>query len=87
MENKKKKLGLLPRLLIAIVLGLIIGSVAPGMGKFGEVIIRLGATFTGLFGEFLGFIIPLMIIGFVAPGIAELGTGACKTLAQTVGVA
>ena len=87
MENKKKKLGLLPKLLIAIVLGLIIGSVAPGMGKFGEVIIRLGATFTGLFGEFLGFIIPLMIIGFVAPGIADLGTGAGKTLAQTVGVA
>lgn len=87
MENKKKKLGLLPKLLIAIVLGLVIGSVAPSIGTVGEVIIRLGATFTGLFGEFLGFVIPLMIIGFVAPGIAELGTGAGKTLAQTVGIA
>ncbi len=87
MEKQKKKLGLLPKLLIAIVLGLVIGSVAPGMGKFGEVIIRLGATFTGIFGEFLNFVIPLMIIGFVAPGIADLGTGAGKTLAQTTGVA
>ncbi len=85
--EKKKKLGLLPKLLIAIVLGLVIGSVAPMMGKFGEVVIRLGATFNGVFGEFLNFIIPLMIFGFVAPGIADLGTGAGKTLAETVGIA
>ena len=87
MEKQKKKLGLLPKLLIAIILGLVIGSVAPGMGTPGEVIIRLGATFNGVFGEFLNFVIPLMIIGFVAPGIADLGTGAGKTLAETTGVA
>ena len=51
------------------------------------VIIRIGATFNSIFGNFLGFCIPLIIIGFVAPGIADLGQGAGKTLAITAGIA
>ena len=70
----KKKLGLLPKLIIAIVLGLIVGTLAR---KFDfPIIIRIGATFNSIFGNFLGFCIPLIIIGFVAPGIADLGSGA-----------
>jgi len=61
--------------------------VTPGMGDFGEVIIRIGATYNSIFGNFLNFVIPLIIIGFVAPGIADLGAGAGKTLAATTGVA
>ena len=81
----KKKLGLLPKLIIAIVLGLIVGTLAR---KFDfPIIIRIGATFNSIFGNFLGFCIPLIIIGFVAPGIADLGSGAGKTLALTAGVA
>lgn len=76
-----KKLGLLPRLVIAIALGIAVGLVAP------EVIIRMAATFNGIFGNFLGFAIPLIIIGFVVPGIGDLGTGAGKTLAITAGIA
>ena len=81
----KKKIGLLPKLIIAIVLGLVIGTLAR---KFNfPIIIRIGATFNSIFGNFLGFCIPLIIIGFVAPGIADLGSGAGKTLALTAGVA
>ncbi|MBU3190262.1 dicarboxylate/amino acid:cation symporter [Clostridium bowmanii] len=76
-----KKIGLLPRLIIAIILGIILGSILPGTG------IRLFATFNGLFGQFLGFAIPLIIIGFVAPGIGDLGAGAGKILAITAGIA
>jgi len=72
-----RKFGLLPRLILAIVLGIVIGSFAP------EWVVRVLATFNGIFGNFLGFAIPLIIIGFVAPGIGELGTGAGRLLAIT----
>ena len=87
MEKKKKKLGLLPKLLIAIVLGLIVGFACQNFGDAGETIIRIGATYNDIFGNFLNFCIPLIIIGFVVPGIADLGDGAGKTLAATTGVA
>ena len=87
MEKKKKKLGLLPKLLIAIVLGLVIGTICQKIGDAGELIIQIGATYNSIFGNFLNFCIPLIIIGFVIPGIADLGTGAGKTLAATTGVA
>ena len=77
----KKKIGLLPKLIIAIILGIAIGMVAP------EKLIAIFATFNGIFNQFLGFIIPLIIIGFVVPGIADLGDGAGKTLAITALVA
>lgn len=57
------------------------GSVAPSW------INRIFVTFSSIFGNFLGFIIPLLILGFVTAGIAELGTGAGKLLGITVGIA
>lgn len=84
-KKTKKKLGLLPKLLIAIALGIIIGMIAQKTNL--PIIIQIGATFNSIFGNFLSFCIPLIIIGFVAPGIADLGQGAGKTLAITAGVA
>lgn len=75
-----KKMGLLPRLIVAIIAGIIIGK----MGM--ELPVRLLATFSGIFGNFLGFVIPLLIIGFVAPGIGDLGKGAGKLLGITAGI-
>lgn len=80
-----KKLGLLPKLIIAIALGIAIGAASSSIGT--EVPVRLLATYNGIFSQFLNFIIPLIIIGFIVPGIADLGTGAGKTLASTTGVA
>ena len=76
-----KKMGLLPKLIIAIIIGIIIG-------RFGtQWMVRILATFNGLFGNFLNFVIPLIIIGFVAPGIGDLGGEAGKLLAITGGIA
>lgn len=76
-----KRFGLLPRIILAIALGILIGLVAP------KEFIRIFATFNGLFGNFLGFIIPLIIIGFIAPGIGTMGKGAGKMLGITTGFA
>lgn len=76
-----RKIGLLPKLVIAIVLGIVIGNFFPAW------IVRILATFNSLFGNFLGFAIPLIIIGFVAPGIGDLGEEAGKLLVITAGIA
>lgn len=76
-----KKLGLLPKLILGIILGIIIGTTKI------EILTRLLMTFSGIFGQFLDYIIPLLIIGYVAPGIAELGDQAGKLLGITAGLA
>lgn len=76
-----KKMGLLPKLIIAIITGIIIGSFGPTW------LVQILATFNSLFGNFLTFSIPLIIIGFVAPGIGDLGEDAGKLLAITAGIA
>ncbi|MEW8955905.1 dicarboxylate/amino acid:cation symporter [Clostridium sp.] len=72
-----KKLGLIHKLLIALILGILIGFVAPSS------IIRILTTFNSLFGSFLNFSIPLIIIGFIVAGIADLGSSAGKLLGIT----
>lgn len=79
--KKAFKLGLLPRILIAIVLGIVCSSFFP------ESITRIFVTINGIFGNFLIFVIPLIILGLVAPGIAELGKGAGKLLGITALIA
>lgn len=76
-----RKFGLLPRIILAIGLGVGAGYVSP------EWLIKVFATFNGLFGNFLGFAIPLIIIGFIAPGIGTMGKGAGKLLGITTGIA
>ncbi|MEG6522517.1 dicarboxylate/amino acid:cation symporter [Desulfotomaculum sp. 1211_IL3151] len=77
-----RKIGLLTRLIIGLTLGIILGYVSKEFLHF-DALVRLLATFNGLFGGFLSYVIPLIIIGFVAPGIAELGKGAGKLLGIT----
>lgn len=79
-----KKLGLIPRLIIAIALGIIIGAYLPVARKE---ITTILVTISGLFGKFLSFIIPLMIIAFVTKGIADLSEGAGKLLLASVIIA
>lgn len=76
-----KSFGLLPRIIVAIIAGIIAGTFAP------DAFIRILATFNGLFGNFLGFVIPLIIIGFIAPGIGSIGKGAGKLLGMTTLIA
>ena len=76
-----KKLGLLPRIVIAIVMGVLLGNVLP------EAWVRIFVTFNDLFSQFLGFLIPLIIIGLVTPAIADIGHSAGRLLLLTVGLA
>jgi len=74
---KKFRLGLLPSILIAIVLGIALGRILP-LGA-----VRFFATFNALFSSFLQFLIPLIIIGLVTPAISDIGRGAGRLLLVT----
>ena len=74
---KKLKFGLLPKIIVAIILGICLGIVSPDMP------VRVFVTFNALFSEFLGFLIPLIIVGLVTPAIADIGKGAGKLLLVT----
>ena len=77
----KKKIGLVPKLIIGIIAGILIGSFAP------EFLVKVLVTASSLFSAFLKFVIPFIIIGFVTAGIADLATGAGKLLGVTTGIA
>ncbi|MGD6816985.1 dicarboxylate/amino acid:cation symporter [Metabacillus sp. 84] len=77
----KIRLGLLPKIAAAIILGILAGKIMP------EEVIRFFATFNGIFGNFINFVIPLIIIGFIAPGIGQIGKGAGRLLGLSAGVA
>jgi len=76
--KEKKKIGLIPKLIAAIILGTLVGLYLP------DIFTVIGITFSKMFGAFLNFIIPLMIIAFVGKGIADLSEGAGKLLGATV---
>ena len=78
---KKFRLGLVGRIIIAMVLGSLLGGVLPLK------VVRTFVTFNGLFSQLLGFIIPLLILGLVAPAIADIGKKAGKLLLATVALA
>lgn len=81
MEKKGFKLGLLPKILIAIVVGILIGQFLPVW------FCRIVVTASSIFSTFLKFIIPLMIVAYVTMGIADLKSGAGKLLLITVALA
>ncbi|WP_425538548.1 dicarboxylate/amino acid:cation symporter [Microaceticoccus formicicus] len=79
MANKPFKLGLVSKLVIAIIVGIILGQL-----KFiPPALLRVLITISSLFSGFLNFVIPLMIVGFVVKGIADLTEGAGKLLGIT----
>ena len=78
---KKVKIPLLGKIIVAIVLGIFMGSV------FNEPLVRVFVTFNGIFSQFLGFMIPLIIVALVTSAIADIGSSAGKLLLMTVGLA
>lgn len=78
---KKIKFGLLPRIILAILLGVLFGQF------LSLPVVRVFVTFNGIFGQFLGFMIPLIIVGLVTPAIGDIGKGAGKLLLVTVAIA
>lgn len=80
-----KRLSLIARILICLIVGIVIGLVCKNFAW--SVPIRILVTLSGLFGNFLSFVIPLIIIGFIIPGIASLGNKSGKGLLVTTVVA
>ncbi|MDY6122131.1 MAG: dicarboxylate/amino acid:cation symporter [Porphyromonas sp.] len=78
---KKIRIGLLWRIFIAIALGIVIGLVAPSG------FVRVFLTFNSIFGNFLGFVIPLIILGLVTAAIGRMGGAAKRLLLITVALA
>lgn len=75
------KLSLLPKVIIAIILGSLFSLFLPNF------VVRIFVTINGIFSNFLSFIIPLLILGLVAPGIADMGKGAGRMLLFTALIA
>ncbi len=75
-----KKFGLIPWLILALIVGTLIGLYAPGWA------IRLTETGRILLGNVIKYFIPLIMIFFVAAGIAEFGEDSSKILGVTVGI-
>lgn len=77
MREKKLRIGLLPRIIIAIILGICAGYMFP------DWLGRIFVTFNATFSQFLSFCIPLIIIGFVTMAIGEIGSKSGKMLLFT----
>lgn len=75
------KIGIIGKLLIAMIVGIVIGLLAPSW------CIRVLNSFGGTFGQFIKFFVPFIIVGLVTPAIAESGKGAGKLLLVTMAVA
>lgn len=81
MDIKCLSSSLLFRIIVAIILGIVCSFFFP------DGLARVFVTFNGLFGNFLGFFIPVLIFALITPAIAGLGRGAGKWLAITTGIA
>lgn len=69
------------KLVLAVVIGLLIGFYAPT--SFMNIIVTLKY----ILGQVIFFAVPLIIIGFIAPSIAKLKSNASKLLGYAVGFA
>ena len=76
-----KRIGLLPRILIAIAAAAVCGPFAPMW------FVRVFVTLSGIFSQVLSFMIPLIIFGLVAPAIGDVGRRAGSLLVVTVALA
>lgn len=75
---KKLKIALIWKVLIACLLGCLLGRVLPVPA------IRAFVTFNYIFSQYIGFMIPLIIVGLVTPAISRMGTAAGKMLLFTI---
>ncbi len=75
---------LILKIVAGILLGMVIGSFAPGMGA--EWLVRLMVTVQTMINELIVFVIPLIVFFFITSGISSLPDQAGKMLGKTVGI-
>lgn len=76
-----RSIPLLPRILIAIVAGILLGSFMPLWTA------RTLATLSHLCSQFISFCVPVIIFGLVVPAISRMGSGAGRFLLLTIALA
>lgn len=76
--KKKFQLGLIWRVLIAIILGITFGQFVPGW------FVQIFQTFNALFGQLISFCVPLIILALITAAIADTKEGAGKMLVYTL---
>lgn len=82
------------RLILAIVLGAVLGQVSVSYSNInifaefnGESVMKIAITLKYILGQIIIFCVPLIIIGFIAPSITKLGRNASKVLFVAVSIA
>ena len=71
----KKILTSLPaKLLLGIIVGIVLGLIAP------EGLMRVIVPVKNILGQIISFVVPLIVIGFIAPSITKLGSNASRML-------
>lgn len=78
---KKLKIALIWKVLIACLLGCLLGRILP------VPVIRIFSTFNYVFSQYIGFMVPLIIVGLVTPAICRMGSDAGKMLIFTIALA
>lgn len=81
MTRQNLRLGLFPKVVIAIIIGALLGLILP------DAAVRTLKTFNVIFAQLLKFIVPLLVLGLVTPSIANLGRGAGKMLLTVMAIA
>lgn len=81
LAMRLSRLGLLPRVLLGILFGVILGNFID------EGVARFFATINYIFNQFLSFMTPLIVLGLVAPAIMEIGKSAKKMVIVTCAMA
>ena len=69
------------KLLLALVIGIAVGLVAP------EGLMTVIVTLKYIMGQLISFCVPLIIIGFIAPSITKLGSSASRMLTVALVIA
>lgn len=77
------------KILIGVVLGILLGVLLDAFAPDGllQASVRTVNTFTGVFDQYIRFMVPLIIVGLVTPAIAETGRNAGRLLLLTIAFA
>ena len=78
---KLSKIALIWKVLAACIAGVLLGLVLP------SAVVRIFTTFTAIFSQYIGFVVPLIIVGLVTPAICRVGSGAGRMLLITLAIA
>lgn len=80
MGDNMKRLGLIPKLIISIIVGILVGLYAP------DSVFRFTETGRMFLGNLVSFFIPLIMVFFITASISEFGEDAGRILGYTVGI-